>query len=71
MTDLEKFESVLANQQRKGIKSGNWQDLTKFRESGSNLPKSGECITIHLDTVKVGICFTTKGQLIGIYNWQP
>ena len=70
MSDLEKIKSVLENQQRKGVRSGNWQDLTDFRESVDDFPEGGESITIHLDTVKVGICFTLKGKLIGIYNWQ-
>ena len=70
MSDLEKIKSVLKNQQRKGVKSGDWKDLTNFRESVDNFPKGNGCITLHLDTIKVGICFTFKGQLIGIYNWQ-
>ena len=71
MNDLEKIKSVLANQQRKGVKSGDWRDLTNFTESKEKFLEDKGHVTLHLEVVKIGLVFTLKGQLIGIYNWQP
>lgn len=70
MTDFEKVKSILENQQRKGVKSKDWQDTQKFIVEKNKFLSEKEYITLSIVTVKVGFAFTLKGRFMGIYNWQ-
>ena len=63
MSDFTKLKEVLENQAERGIKSGNWLELTYFIERGTD-------ITLTVPLIKVDFVFTLKGRLIGMFNWQ-
>ena len=61
MTDLQKLKSILDNQAERGIKSGDWKDLSDFRMEENNTH-------LVLNCVQVAFCFTKNGRLIGMGN---
>jgi hypothetical protein len=63
-TDLEKMKEILDNQAERGIKSGNWNRLEYEIENVDS------DITLKIPNVNIGIVFSKKGRLLGIYNYQ-
>ncbi|MCK4359159.1 MAG: hypothetical protein KAW92_10550 [Candidatus Cloacimonetes bacterium] len=65
MSDLSKLKEVLENQQKKSIRSGGWKRLD-YSVDRDEVSKE---ITLIIDAIDVGVVFTLKGRLIGIYRF--
>lgn len=64
-SDLEAMKAVLDNQAERGIKSGDWPEL-KYEI----IPSEKGSISLRIESLEVGFCFTAKGRLLGAYNWK-
>lgn len=66
MSDLSKLKEILGNQQKKGIESGDWKQLNYRVVNRDEVNKE---ITLIIDAIDVGVVFTLKESLIGIYRF--
>lgn len=64
MSDLTKLQDILDNQAERGIKSGDWPELSYEREN------RGYAIYLHIEPIEVGFAFSRAGRLIGAFNWK-
>ncbi len=65
MTDIKKLIQILKNQDKSGIKTGDW-DKIKFRKEEHD---DGD-ISIVIDSAFIGFVFSRNGQFKYIYNWK-
>lgn len=67
MTDLEKIQQVIINQQERGIASNDWERLTFSIHADD---EEGDRQVLKIPELQVGFMFTRRGRFVGAYNWK-
>lgn len=65
MSNLSNMKNILNNQTEHGIKSGDWERLSYEVEK----EKDGKII-LNIEILYIGIVFTPKGRLVGMFNYK-
>ncbi len=66
MSDLSKLKTILNNQAKKTVKSGDWLPL-EYEVSRYNKKEDRKLV---ISGLQIGFYFTESGRLLGIYNWK-
>ena len=62
--DLQTLKDVLDNQAERGIKSGDYDELSYETK------RADKCTELKVSSLKVAFVFSQRGRLIGAYNWK-